>query len=116
MRWLTLLVMVMGCTEHGKGGGDAWAVTETQFAAAICQTTCVEQALQDECIVDVLVDMDQARDLLPAASEAACIECMRVKIQAMPAIEGNGCEASSSVTSQITAACGAANEVCAGLP
>lgn len=116
MRWLALLLVFGGCTEHGKGGGDAWDVTETQFATALCQNACVESSLQDECIVDVLVDMDQARDLLADSEEAQCIECMRIKIQLMPQIVQNQCDISATVQAQIAAVCGESDEACARLP
>lgn len=115
MRWLSVLVLV-ACTEHGKGGGDEWEVRQIAFAEAICQNACVPTADQEQCIVDVVVDMNQARDELPDSGEAACIECMRVKTEAMPEIVANGCEPSAATQLEITTACGDLDEACAGFP
>ena len=60
--------------------------------------------------------MDQARELLATAAEAACIECMRVKIQLMPEIEANACETNAGIEAQLVAACGDQDAACAGLP
>jgi hypothetical protein len=105
MRWVLALVLVTACTEHGKGGGDEWDVRENQFAEAVCVNACVPDDQQDECIVDVITDMDQAKASLPASGQAACIECMRVKTQLMPQIVANGCQSNTAIDAQVFAAC-----------
>jgi len=116
MRWLALVVVVAGCTEHGKGGGDEWDAREIQFAEAICQNACVPLDDQETCIVDTLTDMDQARAELSTAQEDACIECMRVKTERMPDIVANGCQSTPEIDAEITTACGEFDESCAGFP
>jgi hypothetical protein len=117
MRWLaTIAVVGMGCTEHGKGGGDEWDVRQTQFAEAVCINACVDETVRDQCLVDVLMDMDQAREELPAELEAQCIECMRVTIEVTPEIVAAGCQNTPSINERLFAACGEFREACAGKP
>ncbi len=104
MRWLVVLLLV-ACTEHGKGGGDAWDVREVAFAEAICQNGCVPADQQEMCLADLIMDMDQAREELPDDVEALCIECMRVKTQLMPQITANGCQSNAGIDQQVLAAC-----------
>ena len=105
MRWLAALTLVMACTEHGKGGGDAWDVRAVALAEAICQNACVAAEEQEQCLADVLMDMDEARLQLPDAAEAQCVDCMRVKTQVMPQIVANQCASTAGIDEQVLAAC-----------
>lgn len=116
MRWLVMALAVMGCGGHGKGGGDEWDVRETMFAEAACQNECVEVSLQEQCIVDIIQDLDQAREILADSEEAQCIECMQVKTELIPQFVANQCETTANLDAQIAAACGDNDEACAGFP
>jgi hypothetical protein len=106
MRWsLALWLVLAGCTEHGKGGGNSWDVREEQFAEAFCQNACVPVEDQADCLEDVLADMAQARAELSDDAEAACIECMRVKTELMAEIVAMGCQSSAEIDQQVVEAC-----------
>ena len=105
MRWLAALSLVMACTEHGKGGGDIWDVRAVRFAEATCQNACVPVAAQEDCILDKLVRLDRARELLTPDEEARCLECLRVRTDVMPGIVANQCQQTEEITAQLEIAC-----------
>lgn len=105
MHRLGLLLALAACTEHGKGGGDAFSVHENKFAEALCQNACVPVDQQDDCIVSVLASMDQARLDVGPSGEAACVACMQKKIDLMPQVVANGCASTAELDGQVAAAC-----------
>jgi hypothetical protein len=130
MRWLVLLV-VMGCAEHGKGGGDAWDVRAIQLVETVCRSSCVAPDRQDDCIIDFLARIDRARETLPDSDETACMECMRLETQLFPQVEANGCESTPALDEMLNEQCALAGfdanndgdltndfggEVCTGIP
>jgi hypothetical protein len=116
MRYVACALLLVACTEHGKGGGEPWDVRVVELANAICDHPCVPSDQKDNCVVDVFADMDQARTEIGPAGEDACEECMRVLADVAREITAPECMPTSAQNAEVEAACGPGNQVCAGFP
>jgi len=89
----------------GGSGGDDWDSTVERFRQAVCVSACVPDDLQQQCLDDVQVDLDQARIELSDLDEADCLDCLDVKASLLPAVAANGCQSTPAQDAQVFAAC-----------
>jgi hypothetical protein len=98
-------------------GGDAadWDGAVSDFVEGQCTSTCSVVA-EDACRRDVETDLADARTILDDAGEQRCIDCLDAKLRLIPLVEMQGCQPTAAQDAEVTAACGAGDEACAGFP
>jgi hypothetical protein len=118
MKRFLLLVLVVGCSNGpvGNTSPSDW----NDAVNAYIQAACVDAAVctgddPDQCTSDVQTDMAQAKTMLDADGQAACVDCLNVKAEQAHAYSFT-CDMADIDMDAIVAACGANDEACAGFP
>jgi len=108
---LAVLTVVAAC------GGDAadWDGAAADYEEGLCTSTCRVQT-EDACRRDLQAALADARALLDPAGEQRCIDCLDTRLRLIPLVELQGCQPTAAQDAEVTAACGANDESCAGIP
>ena len=124
---LALVFAACGGVDSDPGGSSVGSFDEElpEFRETICESEARCSGLDKlACLQDVETDMADAKELLDAAGEARCAQCMHVKTIELQKILDASCDRAAGDEAAVLAACdldpndGAENydEACAGKP